>query len=150
MMFPFLIGGGATEPKEKCRRPVQAGGISFIGGGSVRGQVYCGCFAGPSLLELVGQLLPFPQIAHPRALDRGNMDEYVRRAIFGLNEAKTLGGIEPLNGASGHGASIAGVAPGKNTRRVKSVMGKSKRHSLEKIAGKSAQKIRLAENNRPQ
>jgi hypothetical protein len=47
--------------------------------------------------ELEGDLLTFPEIAHASALDCGDVDEHVLAAIIRLNEAETLGGIEPFN-----------------------------------------------------
>ena len=38
--------------------------------------------------NVVGESLPFIEIAHSGALDCGNMDEYVRSAVGRLNEAK--------------------------------------------------------------
>ena len=40
--------------------------------------------------DVIGELLPFIEIAHSSTLDCGNMHKYVRSAIGRLNEAKTF------------------------------------------------------------
>lgn len=40
--------------------------------------------------NVIGELLPFIEVAHSSALDCGNMYKYVRSAIGRLNEAKAL------------------------------------------------------------
>jgi hypothetical protein len=61
--------------------------------------------------DLVRDLLTFRQGGHAGTFDSGNMNENVSCAIIGLNEAKTLGAIEPLYGTSIHNdfLSIASV-----------------------------------------
>src|SRR5690606_37349767 len=53
-------------------------------------------------LFLVGQLLTFGQARHARPLDSRDVDEHVRPAAVGLNEAETLGRVEPFHCASWH------------------------------------------------
>lgn len=53
-------------------------------------------------LHLEADLLAFDEFAHSGALYSRNMDERIRAAIVGLDEAEALGGIKPFNGASGH------------------------------------------------
>ena len=50
----------------------------------------------PDQIEL--HLLPFDQLAKARALDGADMDEGVLAAVIGLDEAETLGRVEPLHG----------------------------------------------------
>jgi hypothetical protein len=40
--------------------------------------------------ELIADLLAFDQVAQPRTLDGGDMDEHVLRAVFGLDESIAL------------------------------------------------------------
>src|SRR6185312_12424154 len=60
-------------------------------------------FALPPPLKLEADLLAFVELAQPRLFDGGDMDEHVRSARVGLDEAEPLGGIEPFDGADGHG-----------------------------------------------
>lgn len=53
-------------------------------------------------LELKADLLPLMQRAEARALYGRRMNEDVRAAIVGLDEAEAFGGIEPLNSAKSH------------------------------------------------
>src|SRR5471030_703607 len=52
--------------------------------------------------DLVGDLLALVQTVHSRALDGADMDEHVLAAFVRLDEAETLGGVEPLDGSFGH------------------------------------------------
>src|SRR5258708_15806584 len=52
--------------------------------------------------HVVGELLALVEIAHSRALDRGNMDEHVLSAIRRLDESEALLRIEKLHGAFSH------------------------------------------------
>jgi hypothetical protein len=52
--------------------------------------------------DVVGEFLPFIEITHSSAFNRGNVDEYVSSAIRRLNEAKTLFEIEKLDFTSSH------------------------------------------------
>jgi hypothetical protein len=54
------------------------------------------------LLDLEVDLLAFDQGGHASPLDGGDVDENVRAAIVGSDEAVTLGGVEPLDGSSCH------------------------------------------------
>ena len=47
-------------------------------------------------------LLVFIEAAQTGTLDGGDVDEHVARAAIGLDEAETLGGVEPFHGAFGH------------------------------------------------
>src|SRR4029079_18645525 len=47
--------------------------------------------------------LAFLQPAQPGLLDRRDVNEYVLRAVFGLNESEALLRVEPLHGANWHG-----------------------------------------------
>jgi hypothetical protein len=52
--------------------------------------------------DLEAELLAFLQIAHTGPLDGGDVNEHILAAIIRLNEAETLGGIEPFHCAGGH------------------------------------------------
>jgi hypothetical protein len=66
-------------------------------------QVLRGVLARTTVLnDFEGNLLAFGEAVHASALDGGDVDENVRRAIVGLDEAVTLGGIEELHGTSSH------------------------------------------------
>src|SRR5712691_11053181 len=51
--------------------------------------------------------LPLVEGAQSRALDRGNVHEYVLAAALRLNEAITLGRVEPLHGTGSHRRLLA-------------------------------------------
>src|SRR5215470_15871705 len=53
-------------------------------------------------LEVEAELLALAQIADPGALDRRDMYEHVFRAVFRLNEAVPLSGVEPFDCTDGH------------------------------------------------
>jgi hypothetical protein len=52
--------------------------------------------------NVVADLLPFIEVAHAGAFNRGNVDEYVFPAILRLYEAKALLGIEKLDRTCSH------------------------------------------------
>jgi len=52
--------------------------------------------------DFEADLLTFGQAVHASALNGGDVNEHVRCAVVGLNEAVTLGGIEELHGTSSH------------------------------------------------
>jgi len=66
--------------------------------------------------DVEAHLLAFDERAHARALDGGDVNENIRLAIVEHDEAKTLGGVEELNGSSVHDYSLSigieCVAPG--------------------------------------
>jgi hypothetical protein len=67
--------------------------LELIGGG----------LAGALVLgDLVAHLLVFAQIAQAGALDGADMNENIRAAIIGLDEAEALLTIEPFHDASSH------------------------------------------------
>src|ERR1700682_6118529 len=53
-------------------------------------------------LRFERKLLAFIERAHAGALDGADMHEHVVAAVVGLNEAKTLGRVEPLNCSGRH------------------------------------------------
>jgi hypothetical protein len=66
-------------------------------------ELLSGHLAGPAVAsDLEAELLAFLQIAHASALDRGDVDKHILAAVVRLNEAETLGGIEPFYDAGGH------------------------------------------------
>src|SRR6266446_997461 len=56
-------------------------------------------------LKLVAQPLTLLEVADAGALDRGDMNEHVLRAVVRLDEAVTLLGVEPFNGTDTHKVS---------------------------------------------
>jgi len=52
--------------------------------------------------DVEADLLAVDERAHAGALNSGDVNEHIGVAVVGLNEAKTLGGIEELNGTSSH------------------------------------------------
>ena len=54
------------------------------------------------LLDLVAHLLAFLQIAQAGALDGADMNENIRSAIIGLDEAKALLTVEPFHSSVSH------------------------------------------------
>jgi hypothetical protein len=52
--------------------------------------------------EIEANALAFGQIPQPSAFDRTDMDEYIRRAILGRDEAETRLNVEPFNGTGSH------------------------------------------------
>src|SRR6266853_2059695 len=67
-----------------------------------RAEVYRRGLALLAALELIVELLAFPQIAHPRPLDGGNMDKDILGAVIGLDETIALLRIKPLNRTRSH------------------------------------------------
>ncbi|OAI28069.1 hypothetical protein A1351_12335 [Methylosinus sp. R-45379] len=60
-------------------------------------------FAGAAVLgEFVAHLLAFAQIAQTGALDGANMNENIRAAFIGLDEAEALLTIEPFHRSGSH------------------------------------------------
>src|SRR5579864_8865546 len=53
-------------------------------------------------LDLVAHLLAFAQPPEVRALDGRDVHEHVLAAVIRLDEAKALGGVEPLYSSSRH------------------------------------------------
>src|SRR5665213_1803088 len=54
------------------------------------------------LLQFIGQALAFIEGAQVRTLDGGDVHEHVLAAVFGLDEAVALAGVEPLHSTDGH------------------------------------------------
>src|SRR5712691_5043428 len=61
-----------------------------------RAEVYRRGLALLAALELESELLAFPQIAHPRPLDGGDMDKNVLGTVVGLDETVALLRVKPL------------------------------------------------------
>src|SRR5208337_4488630 len=81
---PFVYQPVATE---SSRDQGVSDFLELIGGG----------LAGALVLgDLVAHLLAFAQIAQPGALDRADMNENIRAARIGLDEAEALLTIEPF------------------------------------------------------
>src|SRR5262249_13161838 len=54
-------------------------------------------------LDFVGDLLTFVEAGQTCPLDGAYVDEHILAAAVGLNEAESLGGVEPLHCAFSHG-----------------------------------------------
>ena len=65
-------------------------------------QIGCGDLAVVATLYIEGDLLIFLQGGQPRTLDGGDVHEHILRAVVGLDETKTFGGIKKLHGARCH------------------------------------------------
>ena len=52
--------------------------------------------------EFILDLLTFGDRRDAGTLQRGDVHENILAAVFGLNESKTLGRVEPLYGSSSH------------------------------------------------
>ena len=52
--------------------------------------------------DFVLNALSLGQRLHSGTLDGGNVDEYVLRAVFGLDESKTLRRVEKFNSSNSH------------------------------------------------
>lgn len=52
--------------------------------------------------QFVRDLITLVQARQTRAFNRGDVDEHVLAAVLGLNEAKALGRVEPLNDTVRH------------------------------------------------
>jgi hypothetical protein len=63
-------------------------------------------FALLAAFELIADPLTLNQMAQPRTLDSGDMDEHVLRAVFGLDEAIAFLRIKPLHSTGNHRASF--------------------------------------------
>ena len=53
-------------------------------------------------LDVEGELLPFVEVAHPRALDGGDVNEHIGAARVLDDEAVALLGVEKLDGTCSH------------------------------------------------
>src|SRR5438105_13081816 len=98
MAAPLKGAGGVLSPAKKERRRCRVAPPPFMSSGSLlrrlevhgrRTAALCG--------DLVIDLLAFIQAVQARTLDGADMDEHVLAAIGRLDEAETLGGIEPLH-----------------------------------------------------
>src|ERR1700754_1819354 len=86
---PDHLPAGRKRPDG--RRPGPVSGLEIDGG-----------VLAAVLLDLIGDLLAFVQAVQASPLDGADMDEHVLAAAVRLNEAKTLGGIKPLDRACRH------------------------------------------------
>jgi hypothetical protein len=65
-------------------------------------KVFRGFLAVAAGLQVILHLLAFAQAAQAGPLDGGDMDEGVLVSLFGLDEAETPDGVEPLYGSCLH------------------------------------------------
>jgi hypothetical protein len=66
-------------------------------------EIACRRFTGAAiLLDLIIDLLTINEGGETGAFNGGDMDEDVLTTAIGLNEAKTLGAVEPFHGSSRH------------------------------------------------
>lgn len=61
-----------------------------------------GLLAIAASLDFIRNLLALVEGGHASALKSGDVDEYVRSAVLGLDEAEAFGGVEPFYGACCH------------------------------------------------
>lgn len=85
------VSKGAAATQELCE-PALLGELQILRRGSA---VATGC-------ELVFDLLSLGKRRNAGTLQRRNVYEYVFPTIFGLDESKSLGRVEPLYGSSSH------------------------------------------------
>ena len=71
-----------------------------------RREVFGGELAVAPGAKLVAQALAFAERSEARALDSGDVDEGVLRAVVGRDEAVALGRVEPLYGPGRHGRRL--------------------------------------------
>jgi hypothetical protein len=66
-------------------------------------KVFCAAFATPGVnFDFVGNLLTFRQAGKPRSLNGADVNKYIVSAITGLDKAKTLLTVEPLDRTCRH------------------------------------------------
>src|SRR6185437_10591465 len=74
----------------------------------LRDEVVGGGLSRPLVLhDLVGNLLPFVEAVKARTLDGGDVDEYVRPTLIGLDKTIALLTIEPFYSAGSHRSSLS-------------------------------------------
>src|SRR5271155_2639688 len=86
-----MFSSGRTGAARVTQR---AGGAGVVG--LFRPEVYRRGLALLAALELIVELLAFPQIAHARPLDGGNMHKDILGAVVGLNKTIALLRVKPL------------------------------------------------------
>jgi hypothetical protein len=59
--------------------------------------------------DIKAELLAFDDVVHAGPLDRGDVDENVRSALIGLDEAEALGAVEPLYSTCRHDDSFQSI-----------------------------------------
>src|SRR4051794_10512401 len=97
---PAAASAGAPRPGDGPAAWGSGPSRTLSGGLQVLGRALAAL--GVALL-LVGDLPPLAQRVHAGALDGGDVDEDVRAAVVGLDEAVALGGVGPLHRAGRHG-----------------------------------------------
>jgi hypothetical protein len=94
----------------------------FLSGAQVVGRALARTLV---LDQIVSDLLTFDEVTHASALNCGDVDKHVGRTFIRLDEAKTLGAVEPLYGTCVHNdfLSIVGLAGETFDRRYIDVEG---------------------------
>src|SRR5690606_26378378 len=110
-VLPLVDGNRARDAPENSKRaPVRgpfrryAAWRSSGGVGRALKQLQVGrrLLAVAALLDVVADLLAFSEAGNAGALERGDVDEGILRAVLGLDEAETLLRIEELDCTFGH------------------------------------------------
>ena len=87
----------ATDQSQARRRYIRptglSGSVNLLGDFQTISRRFAGAAIGN---DLIGNLLTLIEATQPGAFNCANVDKYVRAARLGLNEAKTLLGIEPF------------------------------------------------------
>jgi hypothetical protein len=89
--------------KTRVRRSTPA---EFLDGAKILGRILARTLV---LDNFEADLLTFVEAVHARTLNSRDVNENVRAALVRLDEAKTLGRIEPLNGTCSHN-DLLGIA----------------------------------------
>src|SRR3954454_3087198 len=93
MEWPETKMGGRSRPSR----------FRITSGNSERPKAFRRAFAATRIAhDLEGNLLTFLEAADTGTLHSGNMNENILGAVIRLDEAITLGAIEPFHCASGH------------------------------------------------
>src|SRR5512135_1372258 len=96
-MFSSGKTGAARAPQNE-----KGGGRRAARSELFRAEVYRRGLALLAALKLVVELLAFPQIAHSRPFDGGDMNKNIFGAVVGLDETVALLCIKPLNRTRSH------------------------------------------------
>src|SRR5579862_5356293 len=99
-LCPAMFSSGKPTPPAASKR--RGCGRRAAWSELFRAEVYRRGLALLAALELVVELLAFPQIAHPRPLDSRDMDKNILGAVVGLNESVALLRVKPLNRTRSH------------------------------------------------
>jgi len=94
---------------------------------SLNPEVFCAAFTAPGVnFDFVRNLLAFCQAGKPRPFDGADVNKHIVSAIIGLDKAKTLLAIEPLDSTCRHFRlqSISRVTTTRDSIQLVDVFGK--------------------------